>query len=61
MRLRDVVAGLDGADDAGGVRRHAALPRRAAGPSAHGIDWSVEVDGAVDGIGDDERAELLRW
>jgi signal transduction histidine kinase len=59
MRLRDVVAGLDGAttpEAFGDTLRSLAASRA----ERHGIGWSVDVDGALDAIGDDERAELLR-
>ena len=59
MRLRDVVAGLDGAmTPAAFVDTLRSLIASRA--ERHGIDWSVEVDGPVEDIGDDERAELLR-
>ena len=58
-RLRDVVAGLDSATT---PEAFADTLRSIAGSRAarHGIGWTVEVEGAPDGMGDDERADLLR-
>jgi signal transduction histidine kinase len=59
MRLRDVVAGLDGAmtPAAFADTLRSLVANRA---ERHGIGWSVEIEGAVEGIADDERADLLR-
>jgi signal transduction histidine kinase len=59
MRLRDVVAGLDGAmtPSVFADTLRSLVANRA---ERHAIGWSVRIDGAVEGIGDDERADLLR-
>jgi signal transduction histidine kinase len=57
-RLRDVVAGLETvAPHAFGDEVHALVGGRAV---RHGIGWTVELEGAIDTIVEDERAEVLR-